>query len=123
LTEVELEFFNGGRNFNKEPMKESEASYLLQNDLSRIVSKLEFNITAWHKLDEVRKAVLINMAFNLGVTGLFKFKNTLEAVNNGYFNRATAEMFDSKWRKEIGQLRFTELALQMATGNWFDLED
>lgn len=123
LSEIELAFFGGGRDFNKQPMTEIEADYLLANDLSMITIKLETNITSWHKLNDARRAVLVNMAFNVGVAGLFSFKNMISAVNDGYFNLAAKEMFDSKWRTDIGQERFTELVLQMATGNFFNMAE
>lgn len=121
LTEAEKANLQGNP-FNDEPfVNEIEATMLLGNDITRIIISLQANIPFYTKLDGARQAVLINMAFNMGVSGLLKFKNTLAAIERYLFHVAAAEMFDSKWRTEIGQERFTELALQMATGVFFDL--
>lgn len=66
-------------------------------------------------LDPVRRRVLWNMAYNLGVEGLLKFKNTLGYVQRGEYARAADGMLASLWAKQVGQ-RAVRLALQMRTG-------
>lgn len=72
-------------------------------------------------LDPVRRRVLQNMAFNLGVgnadtgKGLLGFKNTLEFVRVGQHDRAAAGMLASKWAKQV-KGRAVRLAEQMRTG-------
>lgn len=72
-------------------------------------------------LDPVRRRVLQNMAFNLGVgsaatgKGLLGFKNTLEFVRTGQYEKATAGMLNSKWAKQVGN-RAVRLAKQMKDG-------
>ena len=48
---------------------------------------------------EVR-LVLINLTFQMGSTGLSKFKNMLSAMEAGDFDLAASEMIDSKWFKQ-----------------------
>ncbi len=52
--------------------------------------------------DNDRYAVLVNMAYNLGIDGLLKFKNTLEHVKNKRFVEASEQMLKSKWAKQVG---------------------
>lgn len=66
-------------------------------------------------LDRVRRNVLFNMAFNLGVDGLLGFKNTLEAVRTGRYNQAASGMLNSKWAKQV-KGRAVRLAQEMLTG-------
>jgi len=66
-------------------------------------------------LDPVRRRVLQNMSFNLGVKGLLGFKNTLEAVRTGRYNQASAGMLASKWAKQV-KGRAVRLADEMLTG-------
>ena len=68
-------------------------------------------------LDPVRKAVAVNMLFNLGLAGLRKFKNTIKAIKNGDYVLASAEMLNSKWATQVG-MRAHELAEMMRTGEW-----
>jgi len=66
-------------------------------------------------LDPVRRNVLHNMAYNLGVDGLLGFKNTLRAVEEGRYQQASAGMLASKWARQVGR-RATRLAHEMLTG-------
>lgn len=72
-------------------------------------------------LDPVRRRVLQNMAFNLGIgsaatgKGLLGFKNTLEFVRTGQYDKAADGMLASKWARQVGN-RAVRLAKQMRTG-------
>ena len=66
-------------------------------------------------LDPVRRAVLIDMLFNLGLPRLLTFKRMLTALSESNFKRAAAEMLDSKWADQVAG-RATELAEMMRTG-------
>ena len=66
-------------------------------------------------LDPVRKAVIVDMLFNLGYGGVLKFKRMLAAIRAGDFWQAAEEMLDSKWARQVGT-RATELSFMMRTG-------
>lgn len=68
-------------------------------------------------LDEVRKAVLVDMSFNLGVAGLLQFKNTLAAVKESRWNDAARGMLASRWASQVGA-RALRLADMMRSGRW-----
>ncbi|MNR52556.1 hypothetical protein D3C85_1724170 [compost metagenome] len=57
------------------------------------------------------------MAFNLGVEGLLKFKNTLRLVEIGDYKSASVEMLNSAWARQVGN-RAKRLSKQMLTGEW-----
>lgn len=69
------------------------------------------------RLDDVRRAVLIDMAFNLGVAGLLTFKVTLACVRDGDYEQAARNMLRSKWASQV-KTRATRLARMMQTGEW-----
>lgn len=46
------------------------------------------------------QAVCLNMAFQLGVTGLSKFSNFIDALKVQDYNVAATHMLDSKWAKQ-----------------------
>ena len=54
-------------------------------------------------LPETAKIVLIDMAFNMGVNGLLKFKNTLSLIEKGQYIAASNEMLNSSWKNQVGQ--------------------
>lgn len=66
-------------------------------------------------LDPVRRDVLYEMAFNLGVAKLQKFKNTLSAVRRGDYEAASAGMLASLWATQTGS-RAQRLAKAMKIG-------
>lgn len=67
-------------------------------------------------LNEARRAVLQNMAYNMG-RKLLTFKNFLLATRDGYFPIAAKEMLDSLWARQVGA-RAIRLSEQMRTGQW-----
>jgi len=46
------------------------------------------------------KSVLMEMCYQLGVTGVSKFKKALKAMDNSDWEKAADEMLDSKWAKQ-----------------------
>lgn len=64
-----------------------------------------------------RYAVLLNMAFNMGLRGLLDFKNTLSFVQAKQFRLAASHMLQSKWARQV-PARAKELAKQMEDGQW-----
>lgn len=106
-----------GRNLDDVGISNSEAALLLDNDINDVVKRLETAFPWTAVLDDARKGVLINMAFNLGLQGLAAFKNFLTAVQAGDYLKARDEMLDSIWAEQVGP-RAQRLAIQMETGNW-----
>lgn len=80
-----------------------ESRYLLSHDIDYFSQQLN-NELAWFKsLPEAVKIVLIDMAFNLGVNGLLKFKKTLGLIEKGQFIAASQEMLNSAWKHQVGK--------------------
>jgi len=94
-----------------------ESAYLLANDIKKKIIGIEKNLPWFDQLDDARKGVLLNMAFQMGVTGLLGFKNTLEMVRKGDYEGAARGMLNSKWAKQTPN-RAHRLSRQMATGEW-----
>lgn len=98
----------------------AEAFYLLDNDIRRINDALFVAIPWISTLDEVRQAVLLSMAFQMGVAGLLGFRNTLHAVEEGRYADAAAGMRASKWYKQTHN-RAERAARAMESGSAADL--
>lgn len=105
-----------GLNANSK-LNDDQAHRLLITDVLSIQKSLESNIPWASKLDPVRYAVLVNLAFNIGVGGLLGFKNTLAFIRVGDFKNAASNMLKSKWASQVGK-RAAELAKQTETGVW-----
>jgi len=98
-------------------ISEEEALYLLKNDVNARLPVLANAIPFFNKLDDARKAVLLNMSFQLGISGLLKFKSTLAFIEAGDYENAAANMLKSLWAKQTPN-RANRLAEQMRTGKW-----
>ncbi len=104
-----------GRNLESKGITEVEANFMLAEDVSFFSEELSKKLYYFDNLNDARQAVLINMAFNLGVEGLMKFKMTLSYISSQYYEQASVEMMDSKWAVQVGN-RAYELSEQMKTG-------
>jgi lysozyme len=105
-----------GRNLNDCGISQSEAYIMLINDIMNCEKQLQAKIPdIYNGLDEVRKSVLLNMCFNLGINGLLGFKNTLAFVEAGDWERAANNMLVSRWAKQVGR-RAIELSELMRKG-------
>jgi lysozyme len=96
-----------------------EVEMLLENDIEVVVDELNRNAPWWNELCEARKAVMVNLCFNLGWPRLSLFENMLDATEKGNWDRAADELMDSKWFSQVG-LRGLELVEQLRTGAWQD---
>lgn len=106
-----------GRNLSDVGLTYGECEYLLENDIVRARAGVLARIDFSHRLDEVRREALVNMAFNLGINGLLGFKKFLTALEMGDWAQAAHEMLDSKWHQQVG-LRAERLAEQIRSGTW-----
>ena len=104
-----------GRNLDDVGISKSEALAMLDADIERTAAELDRRLPWWRHLDEVRQRVVLNMAFNLGVSGLIGFRRTLAAISAGKFEDAASEMLRSKWAEQVGE-RAQRLAAMMARG-------
>jgi lysozyme len=88
---------------------------VLAEDLS---SHCAAALTAWPwlvNLDSVRRDVILNMAFNMGVKRLSAFVNTLAALKARDYAACADGMGASRWAKQTGD-RAVRLIAQMRTG-------
>lgn len=105
-----------GRNLDGCGISQTEAYVLLENDIQNCENQLVDEIPEiYNALDEVRKSVLLNMCFNLGIGGLLEFNNTLAFIAAGDWERAANGMLASKWAKQVGH-RAIELSELMRKG-------
>jgi len=106
-----------GRNLDDVGISNEEAYYLLDRDIGSAVSSLEANLPWFKNLDEVRRAVLIDMCFNMGWIGLSTFRETLTSIRDQEYQDASDHMIASKWAGQVG-IRATQLATMMRSGQW-----
>ena len=103
-----------GRNLDDKGISKEEALFLLRNDIHEVMDALEKH--EWYlALDPIRQKVVIDMAYNLGVGGLLKFRKMIAALEYGDYEGAADQMLDSRWAEQVG-MRATRLAEMMRSG-------
>ena len=98
-------------------LSQDEIEYLLDNDIKKITDKVHNTLPWISKLNEPRRAVLIGMAFQMGLRGLLGFKRALGSIEDGQYKEAAMYMLDSAWAEQTPE-RAKRLAKQMLTGEW-----
>lgn len=95
----------------------TQAMNILLGDLADTQDAIRARLPWTEELDEVRHAVLTDMCFNLGLSGLMNFGNTLGEVKRGNWQRASEAMGASRWASQVGT-RATRLQRMMVEGLW-----
>lgn len=62
--------------------------------------ELDQTIPWWRGLSDGRQRALMNMAYQLGTSGLLAFRGMLGAMQAGRFEEAADEAMDSRWAKQ-----------------------
>ncbi len=78
------------------------ADFILQQDLLTCMQELEKQFSWYAQLVPARKFVLIDMAFNMGMSKLKTFKKMLIACQAGQYEQAAEEMLKSVWARQVG---------------------
>jgi lysozyme len=88
---------------------------LVNQKLAALCDDLSFHLPWWLNLSAPRAAVLLEMAYQLGVSGLLEFKQMLGAAQRGDFEAAANDDDLSAWAKQTPNREHHE-AQQMLTG-------
>lgn len=104
-----------GRNLDDVGISDAEIEVLLENDLKRAETDARAYYPKFDTLSDNRKAVLVDMSFNLGLTRLSEFKLLRAAMLRGDFKTASNQMMNSVWANQV-KGRATRLAGLMRNG-------
>ena len=96
-------------------ISEKQALAILREDIEEKRQELFFSLPWAQTLDPVRQTVLIAMAFQMGVLGVIKFRNTLAALKAGDYAQAAKGIRGSKWAQQTPG-RAERMAVAIETG-------
>lgn len=82
-------------------LRADEIDLMLENDIRAAEYDAKALFECFDRLSDTRKAVLLNMAFNLGRNRLAGFVNFRAAVEIGDFTAAADHMLSSKWAAQV----------------------
>ena len=85
----------------KLPISKEEGVLLLKHRLDKLQEEL-YKKLPW-LVDTVDEAedIVCNMAYNMGVPRLLKFKKMLAALKDKDYMKASEEMLDSRWNRQV----------------------
>lgn len=119
-----------GRNIEANPLTNEERAQLIGGAVTKkdaeawAIKELEkihneLSKFAWFlALDENRRAAILDMSYNLGIRGLLGFKKTIEAISQKNWEKAGAELENSKWFFQVGR-RAKKIKKIIETGEIF----
>jgi lysozyme len=84
----------------KLPITEEEAEMLLMKRLKDKAVLLAKKEPIFLTLPTSVKNAILNMAYQMGISGVLKFKKMWAALKEGDYEKAAEEMLDSRWAKQ-----------------------
>ena len=90
-------------------LSEEVCNLILEEKIDIILGRLQ-KVAPWvERSNKIVQTVIINMCYQMGVSGVMKFKKALAAMEKGNWNLAANELLDSRWAKQTPN-RANELA-------------
>jgi len=81
-------------------LQEDICQLILMRKLEKLIKTIKFNFKWFDDMPEKVQDVVINICYQLGVSGFSKFKKTIQFMKNKQWDKASVEMLDSKWARE-----------------------
>ena len=92
-----------GRNCLDNGITEEEAMYLLNNDISTVIKKLDKHWIAWRKFPIAAQYVCIDLVFNMGINSFMSFRHTRSYMELCEWEKAGDELLNSKYAEQVGR--------------------
>lgn len=94
-----------------------EMVYLMRNDIAECRKELTGH--PWYDgLDFVRKDIIVELCYNMGLPILNKFHKMKSALEKKNYGEASKQLLDSLWAKQVGKHRSNTLAKRLITGQY-----
>jgi len=96
-------------------LKDYEVEHIFNTDLNQAIDDARKFVDE-KLIHEEAFEIIVDMAFNLGLTRLSQFKKFQQALINNNYEKASEEMLDSRWAKQL-PYRSKKLADKMRSIN------
>ena len=81
-------------------LDEDICDMILERKLINLIDKADKKFPFLRGLPLDKSEVVYEMCYQMGVSGVSKFKNMLKALENEDYDKASVEMLDSLWAKQ-----------------------
>jgi lysozyme len=99
------------------PLSDAAIQQILEDDVANARTSVLATFPWAAMLSEARQGALMNLAFNLGLSGLMGFHEMLRALRESRWPDAARELLESKYAGQVGA-RADRLARQLETDEW-----
>ena len=107
-----------GRNLEAMTVTQEQAGMWLAEDSANAIKQaMKFPEFA-HCDTHARQNVFVELIYNIGAGKVAKFKKMLAAITAHDWNKAADELYDSKWRIDVGPTRSGTLISMLRTGEF-----
>jgi len=96
------------------PILQAQADLLFEQDLDDAIEDCKLLVSNFSEHPDDVQMVIADMRFNLGATGLSKFKDTIAAWEVKDYCTAAREMKDSKWARQVPSRAAEDIAIVQA---------
>jgi lysozyme len=83
------------------PVSEERVAELFEKDIGWTIKDCYKLIPDFDMLPEPVRLIFANMMFNMGINRLGLFHQLLAAIRQREWQKASLEMYDSKWRRQV----------------------
>ena len=115
LDSKRIESIGIGHNLRDKPISDRAVDIIFEDDVSDAEADIKKLFPSFDDLTDNRKAVVLNMLFNMGLETFSQFHHTIALINSGSYDDAATAMLASAWAVQVGQ-RADRLADLMRTG-------
>ena len=81
-------------------LSEEISEKILVEKLDALIKRVKDKFSWLENAPQEVEDVLVEMSYQMGVSGVSKFKNALKYMENNNWTRAAEEMLDSKWHRQ-----------------------
>ena len=90
-------------------LSEKVCDLILEEKLNDLIPRIERKLSWFRYAQDEVKLVIVNMSYQMGLSGVLKFKRALAAMEIKNWEMAATEMLDSLWARQTSR-RANELA-------------
>jgi lysozyme len=91
-----------GHNLRDNPISDMAVRVIFEDDVANAEADAKKLFPSFDDLTPNRKAVIINMMFNMGYHTFSTFTHTIAMINSGQYIFAADAMLESEWAKQVG---------------------
>lgn len=106
-----------GRNLDDVGIFPDESYFMLEHDKQRAIAQCRQNFPWFDQLNDVRKLVIVDMCYNLGIGKLLGFHNMIAAMEKKDYRLAARCGLDSLWAKQVGSRAIEDMHI-LETGEY-----